>query len=896
MTTGRRLLLWFLLALYPRWFKDDRQADLRKTYEAFLSEPGKGPGLRTTTWLLQDALVTAYRIRLDGPVHGSGENNAQRERGDGLLDVIITGMSRTVRSLARSPGFTVVAVLTMGLGIGTNTAIFSVIRGVLWTPMPYEDPGELVQLNNRYLPEGSLGWISEAELTEYSRGQNVFESLAPLTPTNANLTGLVTPLRLEGLRVGPGYFETLGVSPEQGRTFRPEEGTPGGAEVVIISHGLWNTAFGGDPETLGTTIELDGQQRTVIGIMGSDVRPLSAYIFTGRREEFWIPVRIDPSTFDSRTVERHNLLVIGRLAPGVEPREAEKALRLSVARLRERYPGISNEGFRDVAVTSLRKAATERASATLALLGIAVILVLVVSCVNVANLLLARADARAPEMAVRASFGAERRHLLWLGLSESIAVGLVGGALGIALAFGGRGALIALIPSAVPIPDGLELGVPVIGFTLALSLLAGTFAGVLPAVRMSRRGLFEVIRTSPTHGSLPASGALLRKALVVGQVAAAVILVASASLLVRSLTALRAVDPGFDSTGVQLIEVSATRAGYPDSGAVRSLYARIQEELEEVNGIESVSASWQTPQQTGMSDWPVMPERVSESEWYSADPNFVSPGYFDTYGIQIIEGRPFDLIDAEREIGAVILNETAARRLWGEEPVVGKRVNLDFQEPVWREVIGVVEDVRGRGLQEEPRAQTYMTFGEGPFSANPSLTLSVRGRLDGEALVREVRRTLRGIDPAIPAGRPWALESQVARTTERETLLSTLLTLFASVALALGAIGVYGIIAFSVRQRTREIGLRIAVGDLPGMVLGRVVRQGMVLGSVGTLVGLVGAISVGRLLDGFLFGISAFDPVTLVAVVVLVLLVAFGASWLPARHAASVDPLTALRD
>lgn len=373
-------------------------------------------------------------------------------------------------------------------------------------------------------------------------------------------------------------------------------------------------------------------------------------------------------------------------------------------------------------------------------------------------------------------------------------------------------------------------------------------------------------------------------------------LISSAALLLRSLSELRSVDVGFDARDLYGIQVSASSASYPEPDDVRELYQAVEIRTSEVPGIDFAAASWQTPLQTGMSDWPVMPRRDGKSEWVAADPNLVGLDFFQAYDIQLLEGRAFEPGDAELEVGPVILNESGARRLFGAESAVGQQVNLAFGDPVWREVVGVVEDIRGRGLAQEPRTQTYMTFGPGPFGGTPSLVLNVRSELGPEAVRQAVTEAVRSLDPEIPVGDVRSMEGVIAGSLERERLLSVLLAVFAGVALILGAIGVYGVVSYSVRRRTREIGLRVAMGARPGSVLGLVVRQGTTLALAGVILGVLGSLAAGGLLERFLFGISGTDIGTLAAVSLGVLAVAAMASLLPARRAAGVDPLVALRE
>ncbi|MDX1648121.1 MAG: ABC transporter permease, partial [Longimicrobiales bacterium] len=875
---GRSNDAWIrvLMLLYPRWLRRERGEELRAAYEEILTRGGvRGRGrLRTVLWLVGDALQTGLRARWEGRPPSSRRDRRVCRGGDGMMERTWRGLGQMVRSLARSPGFAATAVLTMGLGIGMNVAIFSVVHSALLRPLPYPEPDALVQLANRYLPTGSTGWISAAEYWEYREVPSTFSTTVPVAPDAANLTGQPEPLRVEGLMVGPDFFAMLGTQPVLGRGFTSAEGRPGQEPVVVLGHGLWQTVFGGDPDVLDRTIEIGGRARRVVGVMGSDYRPLSGYLFTGRREDYFVPLVLDPASFDARSAERHNLTVLGRLAEGVQQGEAESALVPAVRRIERLYPGLSNAGSRDVAVTALQEAVTGPVRGMILLLAAAAGVVLLVACVNVANLLLARAEARTPEIAVRAAMGAGRRRLVRHALGESVVIGIAGGLVGLAMTYAARGFLVTLLPTEAPLPEGIVIGLPLVGFTVAVAVLAGVLAGIVPALNLARDEVFGAIQSGAAGQRAVQSRSALRRALVVGQVAGAVILVSSAALLLRSLSALRSVDAGFDAEDLYGIQVSATSAGYPRSEDVRELYRSIETRVAAAPGIEYAAASWQTPLQSGMSDWPVMPRRTDGSEWVPADPNLVGPDFFRVYDIEVLEGRGFQPADADGEVGPVILNETGARRLFGDESAVGQRVNLTFGDPVWHEVIGVVEDVRARALAQEPRVQTYMTFGGPPFGAIPSLVLNVRTELGPEAVDGTVTEVVRSVDSEIPVGPVRSMEDVVGDSLERERLLSVLIGIFAAVALLLGAVGVYGVVSFSVGRRTREMGLRIAVGARPAAVLSLVVRQGTLMALVGVAVGIVGSLAAGRAMEGFLFDISGTDVPTLAAVAATVLGVA----------------------
>lgn len=886
------------LRLYPKAFRDGYGPEILGTYRA-LRRAGRQRPARLLVSSLVDAAATAARVRLDawrrsdathGPRRLPARIRKDRER---PMAHLVYQLRLAVRTLFRNPGFTAVTVLTLGLGIGATTAIFSVVRAVVLKPLPYEDAGDLVWLQNRYLPGGGTGGVSGAELWEYRETPGAFEGLAAVSPEAVNLTGLDEPLRIGGTRVSATYFPLLRVPFELGRGFTAEETAPGAPPVVVISYGLWQSVLGGS-DVIGQTLQLDARPRTIVGVVAADHRPLAPYLFPGFSVEFWLPSIIDPASFDASSVELHNLSVLGRLESEVTPQAAERALRPAVARLEERYPGISNAGSRDVAVTSLQERVVGSMDATLGILLGAVSLLLVVACVNVANVLLARGESKIADTSVHAALGAGRRRLALQSLIESGLLGLAGGALGIVIAVAARRFLTALAPAALPRIDEIAVDPAVLAFCAVVSVAAGALAGLVPSIRLMREDPFQHLKAAGRSGGLGRGGGL-RRILVVAQVAAAVVIASAAGLLGRTVLALRAVDPGFDPSNVLMVEVNAPRADYPNVAAVRDLYVQILESLEAVPGVESAAASWQTPLQVGMSDWPVR-TNAEDAEWVGADPNLVTPAYFRTYGIELVSGRLFDRSDLARPDGAVILSETAARRLFPGESAVGRTVNVNFDAPVWREVVGVVRDIRGRGLGQDPRPQTYFTQSSVPFGAIATLTVAVRGRVTPGELREAASATLQRLDPDVPLGGVTALEDQVSRSVASERFLAILLGAFAGTALLLGCIGVYGVLAYDVSRRRREIGLRIALGARPGGVLAGVVRGALVLAGIGIGIGVAGALASGRLLEGWLYGVSSADPLHAITVGAVVLGAALLAGFLPARRAGAVSPLTALRE
>ena len=884
-----------LLLFYPRWFRRARGADLAQSYRDTLADARREGRSRTHlwTWLALDAAATGMKARFSR--HGRrADVLASDGRGWEMGGIGIYREFRlALRSLARTPLFTGLAVVLMGLGIGANTAIFGAVYSALLRPLPYANPDRLVWLMNRYLPGGSTGAMAKAELAGYRAGQPSLDAIAGLSPTAANLTGIQVPVRVEGWAVSPGYFQLLGIVPELGRAFSPDEERPGRSPVVILSHGLWQRAFGGDPSIVGRSVTLDDRGFKVVGVMPARPPSLGSLVSPGHGSDYWEPLVMDPSTFDAQSLQVHNVFALGRLSDGSDADAAGRDLTRALHQVVRTYGGDDDGTGQDVVALPLRARVAGEARPVLLLLMAAVGLVLVLTCVNVTSLLVARGDARTGELAIRAAMGASRPQLLVYVLGEAVAIGLGGGLVGLAIPRILHSALPSLLASGLPnvVVPGLDL--PVLGFTLLLSLAAGLVAGVVPAFRIVKGDILGGLR-SGDRGAVRAGRRILWRGLVVLQVGGAVTFVAGGTLLTRSLVALRSVDPGYDPTNLLMVEVNASQPVYNSPERVRELYQELETRVRALPGVESAATSWQTPLQSGMSDWPLTAEGSEKADWVSADPNLVSPSYFETLGIRVEDGRLFDASDPDRSDGVVVLNETAARRLWPDGKAVGRRVNFNFGTPSWREVIGVVADVKGRGLGAETRPEWYVTFGPGPFARLARLTLSVRTNMSAERLRSSLVGILAGIDPNIPVGSVTSMEERISGTLSVERSLTALLSAFGAMALALGAIGVFGLMAYTVQMRRREIGLRMAIGAGRGSVVGMVVREALALGCLGVLGGLVGSVVLGRLLADFLFGVGPTDPGTLGFVAAVVLATITVSALFPAARAGSMDPLRAL--
>ena len=892
-----RLALWIFPPAFRRRHGDAVVQAYRDVMSARATD--RSVSLGFAAWLVQDLVGTLFRTWLTPNLAGGKSGSRERGRdlrtlgGRDVMEILWTEVRHSVRSLGRKPALTVVAVLTLAVGIGANTAIFSVVNAVLLKPFPYPDGERLVWVSNRYLPSGQTGGVSAPEFWEYRQSEGALSGLAAIGGRAANLTGGDSPLRIRGLSVSPGYFAVLGVSPALGRGFLPEEEQSGAAPVIVLSHGLWQSAFGADPQILERTVELDGISRAVVGVMPAGHRSLASYVSPGQPMSFWTPLSMDPQAFDERVVEFHNLFVVGRLAPGSDALAAERGMVPAVRRIESRYPGISNAGNRDVQVKMLREEVVGDARPTLMILLTTVGLVLLVACANVTNLLLARSEERASEIAVRAALGASRRRILLHVVVESVVLSVGGGLIGVLLAFQARGLLLSMAPPGMIRVD-VGLDGPVLMFSAVVAVVAGLLAGLVPGLHAARGDLRSTIQGGSRVKSAPTRHAL-RRALVVGQISAAVVLVTGAMLLMRSITNLRSVDAGFDASDLLMVQINGSRAAYPDLESVRQLYGSLLAEVEAVPGVESATVAWQTPMQSGMSDWPLLADTGEDAQWVSADPNWVSNGYFETLGMELVAGRLFEPSDLERPEGVLVLGETAADRLWPGADPIGRRVNIDFSEPVWREVVGVVRDIKARGLSSPARPQSYIPMVETPLGAVPALTMIARTTLPAEEMRSAVQGALSALDPQIPLGSVRSMSAQVDASMANERFLSALLLTFAVAALLLGAIGVYGSMAYMVSRRTREIGVRIALGAMPGAVLRKTILQAMVLGVTGVAIGLGLAAGTSRVLERFLFGVAGTDVATFTVVAVVVLVSTLLAALVPGRRAAGVDPIRALK-
>ncbi len=793
------------------------------------------------------------------------------------------------RQLARSPGFTVVAVLTLALGIGANTAIFSVVNAVLLRPLPHPEPERLTMV---WLDNRNEGWPED--LTSYPtyldwRSQNrSFEDLAAFTPSEASLSGDGEPERVRSAVVSASYFSVLRVQPAQGRVFRPEEEVPGAEPVVVLSAGLWQRRFAGRPDILGQPINLGGNPFTVIGVMPSGFDAPA-------RTELWLPFSGQPQQLlDAR--DPLWLRVIGRLKPGVPLAEAQAEMTAIARRLEQEYPdSMANLG---VNLVPLHTHVVGKARpALLTILG-AVLFVLLIACANVANLQLARSAARERELAVRAAIGAGRLRLVRQLLTESLLLATLGGVVGLLLAFWGVETLRGLLPATVPRVDEIGVDTGVLLFLLGATLLTTLLFGLVPALRTSRPDLNDSLK----EGGRTATGgahARLRSALVVGEVALALLLLVGAGLMLRSFQNLLGIDPGFQHRNQLTFDLNTSPSKYPEPAQVAQFYEQVLGRLRALPEVEEVSAASDVP--LSGSIWPNANSfalegvaRSPEDQSISVNITVVTDDYFRTLAVPLVSGRFFGPEDTPESAPVVLINQAMARRYWPNEDPVGKRMKYGGADSTgpWRTIVGVVADVRDSELDRETRIASYLPQSQ---TRRRAMTLVLRASSDPLRLVPTVREQVWSLDREMPLANVSTLEARLERSLAQRRFNMLLLGVFGALALTIASIGIYGVIGYSVAQRRHEIGVRMALGAQRGDIFRHVVGQGIGLALLGIGIGLAGAFALTRFITGLLFRIEPTDPVTLVVVSALLAGMAFLACFMPARRAAKVDPMVALR-
>jgi putative ABC transport system permease protein len=801
------------------------------------------------------------------------------------MDTLVQDLRYALRALRQSPVFSLAAILTLALGLGANTAIFSLVNGVLLRSLPFADASRLVVVWGHHSTIGRET-ASLPDFLDWRADNAAFERLAAISTTRYVVAGAGEPELVPGAMATADFFRTLGVAPALGRDFRNDEATHAGARVAILGYGYWQRRFGGRRDVIGTQLNLGRQSPyTVIGVAPRELSwegPI----------DLWVPLITD----SSQSRRGDYLTVVGRLRPGVSLLRAQQDLAAVARHLEERYPD-TNAGW-SVELEPLRDAVVGAVRPALVVFMAAVGLVLLIACGNVANLLLARLAARQREIAVRAALGASRGRLLRQVLTESVVLAVLGGGLGVVLAMWGVQAFRLADPGVVPRVQEVGVDLRVLGFAAVLSLMSGLAFGIIPALRIFRQELHEGLR----EGSRSVAGGTglggLRGMLVLGQVTVAFVLLVGAGLLLRSFERLLAVDPGFRPDGVLTARVSLPRATHAEEARRLDLYQRLLARIEAAPRVRGAGYVSRAPLGDGApyeafsieGAPPLPPDAVQDAELLAA-----SPGYFSALEIPLVRGRRLTAADAPNAPAVVVVNQAAVRRYWqGRDPLGGR---ITFGDPndtasTWLSVVGVVGDIRHDRLSDDPYPQIYTPVAQ---SAGFSMVLIARVTGDPMALAPTIRRSLAELDPGVPLSDVRTFSERVAGSVARPRLSAALLGIFAATALLLAGIGIYGVISYGVTQRTRELGIRIALGAGAERVQRMILTQGMMPVLGGIALGVFAALGLTRLLRSLLFGVAATDPTTFVAVTCFLLAVAVMASLVPARRAARSDPVTALR-
>ena len=799
-----------------------------------------------------------------------------------------------MRHLRRAPAFAAIVVLTLALGIGANTAIFSVVDAVLLRPLPFREPDRLVTVLHIYPSlDGLEAPVSVPGFRDYRDQMGIFDGAAVQSGQGFNLTGLGEPQRVVASRVSAQFFSTLGVPPLIGRTLLPDEHETSGAKVAVLSHGIWQRLFGGERSVLGRSISLNGEPYEIVGVMPAGFRD-----FFGRDAELWVPLALRAEQFadGARTNEWLNLTA--RLAPGVTVEQARARARDFAAQLKQRFP---DEYPRDwtLAVEPLADRATGRIRPVLLVLLGAVGMVLLIACANVANLLLARGASRAKEIAIRTALGAGRRQLVRQLLTESVLLAVAGGALGLALAWLAVRGIGALNPANLPFADRIAIDPRVLLFTLALSLVTGLLFGLLPAVHASRTDLHGTLKEGGRSATADRTGRGVRRVLVVAEMALALTLLAGAGLLIKSVARLSAVDTGFRPEKLLTFHVALPQAKYAGDTARAALWDRLVPTLAALPGVQGAGATTVLPFGGGWSTGSFTVEGHQPAEGQPGpwgDIRIVTPDFLRTLGAPLVRGRHFEARDAIGAPPVAVVDEEMVRRYWPDGDPIGKRITFDDASDStaqWITVVGVVGHTKHEGLDADARVQLYLPSAQ---AAQGGMWVAVRTPGDPLALVPAVRRAVRSVDADLPIARVEAMETLVERSVGQRRLAMILLGTFAGIALVLAAVGIYGVMSFAVEQRTHELGVRMALGAGRRRVLALVVGQGMALAAVGVVVGLAGALALTRLIGSQLYAVRATDPATLAVVAVLLAATSLVATLVPALRATRVDPVIALRE
>jgi putative ABC transport system permease protein len=836
-----------------------------------------------------------------GGIDQTKENYRDR-RGLPALEAILQDVRFGLRLLRKNPGFASVAVLTLALGIGANTAIFSVINGVLLKPLPFERPDRLVTIYHTppqaNFPGRPIFAVSPANFLDWRSQSQAFEAMSAYSFRRFTLTGRGHTEAIPAAMVNNGFFSILRAHPLMGRVFLEDEDTPGRDHEVILSYSLWRGHFGGDSEIVGKNVEFNGEPFTVVGVMGPD---FDFPIFTGLNERIQIWKPIAWSDRERAVRDSHNYLVVARLKDGFSLQQAQAELDAISSRLAQQHPK-DDKGWGAIEVPLREDLVGKIRPSLLILLG-AVAFVLLIACANVANLLLARTLSRRREIAIRAALGAGRGRLLQQALSETLLLAFGGGVVGLVFAHLGIEMIVNFLGQRLPRFNGVGLDASVLAFTLGASLVTGLTAGLLPAQRLAKEESNQALKESPGQVASDAIGRRTRNVLVASEIALSLMLLIGAGLLIRSLWALRNTNLGFDPDHVLTMELSISPTKFAAPPQQSRFFERVLERVRALPGVESAGMNDDLPLRGGSTEpilaegWPTVPM----SDLPEVDVRIISPGYLSAMRIPLVSGRDFDDSNAAGRAGAVLISQAMAKQFWPNQNPLGKHVTLYFLPQVTRAVVGVVADVKQDGLDQKrasaglyfPLAQLTAPIGT-PWQSF-GMNLVVRTAQSPSSVAAAVDKAVHEVDREVAVLNVRTMDDLVSASLSPQRFTMLLLAAFAGLALFLATIGIYSVISYSVSRRAHEIGIRLSLGARRAEVLLLVVRQGMAVAALGILIGIIGALILSRLMSTIVYGVTASDPLTFLAVCLLLTCVALLACYIPARRALCVDPAVTLR-
>ncbi|MFL6594190.1 MAG: ADOP family duplicated permease [Chthoniobacterales bacterium] len=802
------------------------------------------------------------------------------------LETFMMDLRYGSRALVKKPGFTITAVVALALGIGANTAIFSVINGVLLRSLAYPHPDRIVMVWERSIPRNAdRNVVAPANFLDWQQQSTSFEQMAAVADLRVNLAGGAgEPEEIKAQYVSHEFFPILGVQPITGRFFLPDEDRVGNELFVILSYQLWQTRFGRDPAIVGKEATIGGRQRTIVGVMPP------GFHFLDNEVKVWMPLALDPA-LDYRGKSGRYLSTVARLKPGVTVRQAQAEMSGIARQLEQAYPKF-NTGW-TVNVLPVHEQVTGEIRPILLVLLAAVASVLLIACANVANLLLARAAARQRELALRAALGASRLRLVRQMLTESVLLALTGGVVGVFLAYWGIHALVAFGPDNIPRLQEINLDPRVLAFTFGISLVTGVLFGLVPALQASRPDLNDALKEG-SRGSTGGRSGRLRNTFVVAEVSLALVLLICAGLMIRSFMRLQSVNTGFVADNVLTLRVQLPKKKYAEPHQVIDFFKQAQERIAAIPGVQSVGAISYLPL-TGPAardGFKIVgqPDPAPGQE-PPCEVRVVTPSYFQAMGIPLLKGRLLDDHDG-KEPHVLLINETLARRYFPNEAPVGKRISVTWFKDEVDEIVGVVGDIHEGALNKEPEPAIYWPHPREPYSG---MTLVVRAQGDAARFSSAVPKEIRALDPEQPVADVRTMEQVIAKSIARPRFNTLLLSIFAAIALVLASVGLYGVMNYSATQRIHEVGIRMALGATRADIMRLVVGNGMTLTLIGIAIGAAASWGLTRLMQSFLFGIGTTDAVTFVGVSLLLIAVALVANYIPARRATRVNPTVALR-